>query len=199
MTELNRYKSSKIYTIRHKNDGSLIYVGSTAQALYQRWSMHKEAYLNLKYQTPFYKKMREYDINDWYIVLHEDIECENKEQLLKREGEVIREIGTLNKGIAGGSDTEYNKQTRKELYEKYKDRNKETQKKYYEKNKEKYKEYQEEYREINKEKIQEHYKENWSIKMTCECGCIFTTKNKIRHDKTKMHLNLLNRHNNKFE
>ena len=63
----------------------------------------------------------------------------------------------------------------------------------------KYKEYQEEYREINKEKIQEHYKENWSIKMTCECGCIFTTKNKIRHDKTKMHLNLLNRHNNKFE
>jgi hypothetical protein len=98
-----------------------------------------------------------------------------------------------------GIDTEYNKQTRKELYEKYKDRNKETQKKYYEKNKEKYKEYQEEYREINKEKIQEHYKENWSIKMTCECGCIFTTKNKIRHDKTKMHLNLLNRHNNKFE
>ena len=72
--------------------------------------------------------MREYDLNDWYITLYEDIECENKEQLLKREGEVIREIGTLNKGIAGGSDTEYNKQTRKELYEKYKDKNKETQK-----------------------------------------------------------------------
>ena len=188
MTELNKYKYSKIYTIRHKNDDSLIYVGSTIQTLYQRWSMHKAACLHLKYQTPFYKKMREYDINDWYIALYEDIECENKEQLLKREGEVIKEIGTLNKGIAGNSDTEYNKQTRKELYEKNKEKYQETQKKYYEINKEKYQEYQKEYIEANKEKIQEYYKENWSVKMTCECGCIFTTKNKIRHDKTKKHI-----------
>ena len=87
--------------------------------------------------------------------------------------------------------TEYNKEKRKEEYEKNKEKYQETQKKYYEKNKEKYQEYQKEYRETNKERIQEHYKENWSIKMTCECGCTFTAKNKIRHDKTKMHLNLL--------
>ena len=87
--------------------------------------------------------------------------------------------------------TEYNKEKRKEAYEKNKEKYQETQKKYYEKNKEKLQEYQKEYIETNKEKIQEHYKENWSIKMTCECGCTFTTKNKIRHDKTKMHLNLL--------
>ena len=95
--------------------------------------------------------------------------------------------------------TEYNKEKRKELYEKYKDISKETQKKYNEINKEKRQEYQKEYRETNKEIIQQHYKENWSIKMTCECGCTFTTKNKIRHEKTKMHLILLKLKNNKIE
>jgi hypothetical protein len=187
MTEINKYKYSKIYTIRHKNDDSLIYVGSTVQALYQRWVMHIAACLNLKYQTPLYKKMREYDINDWYIELYEDIECEKKEQLLKREGEVIRQIGTLNKVIAGGSD----KKTRKEIYEKYKDKSKETQKKYYEKNKEKYQEYQKKYQEANKEKLQAWYKEKRSIHMTCVCGCVYTVQHKIRHMKSQKHINIM--------
>ena len=37
----NKYKNSKIYTIRYKNDNSLIYVGSTVQPLYKRFAMHK--------------------------------------------------------------------------------------------------------------------------------------------------------------
>ena len=41
------------------------------------------------------------DWNDWYIELYENYPCENKEQLNKREGEIIREIGTVNKQIAG--------------------------------------------------------------------------------------------------
>jgi len=45
--------------------------------------------------------MRETNINDWYIELYEDFPTERKEQLNKREGVIIREIGTLNKNIAG--------------------------------------------------------------------------------------------------
>ncbi len=49
-----------------------------------------------------YIKIRESNnINDWYIELYEDYPTTNKEKLLKRESELIREIGTLNKIIAG--------------------------------------------------------------------------------------------------
>ncbi len=32
----DKYKNGKIYTIRYKNDNSLIYVGSTVQPLFKR-------------------------------------------------------------------------------------------------------------------------------------------------------------------
>ena len=41
MSDDKRYKNSKIYTIRYRNDNSLIYVGSTTQPLYKRWYEHK--------------------------------------------------------------------------------------------------------------------------------------------------------------
>ena len=105
MSNDNKYKNSKIYTLRNKNDNNLIYVGSTIQPLYKRFSAHKK---NSKYKnTLLYKKMNETDLNDWYIELYEDYPCERKEQLNKREGEIIREIGTLNKYIAGGAVTKY--------------------------------------------------------------------------------------------
>jgi hypothetical protein len=37
----NKYNNGKIYTIRYKNDDSLIYVGSTVTPLYKRFSNHK--------------------------------------------------------------------------------------------------------------------------------------------------------------
>ena len=37
----DKYKNGKIYTIRCKNDDSLIYVGSTVQPLFKRWHQHK--------------------------------------------------------------------------------------------------------------------------------------------------------------
>ena len=37
----DKYKNGKIYTIRYKNDDSLIYVGSTIQPLFKRWYEHK--------------------------------------------------------------------------------------------------------------------------------------------------------------
>jgi len=41
--------------------------------------------------------------------------CNNKEILLKREGEIIREIGTLNKEISGRTREEYEKDNTEKL------------------------------------------------------------------------------------
>ena len=93
---VNNHKSRKIYTIRYKNDDNLIYVGSTVQPLYKRLTDHKIKTSNKKrngYNMLLYQKMRETDFNDWYIELYEDFPKERKEQLSKREGEIIREIG----------------------------------------------------------------------------------------------------------
>ena len=95
----DKYKNGKIYTIRYQNDDSLIYVGSTIQPLFKRWYEHKSKANNEKYKAYnllLYQKIRvTNNLNDWYIELYEEFSCENKEQLNKREGTIIREIGTL--------------------------------------------------------------------------------------------------------
>ena len=111
----NKYKNGKIYTIRSKNDVSLIYVGSTTQPLYKRFAQHKAKSKNLIHENrQLYIKMNETDINDWYIELYEDCPCDRKEELNKREGQVIREIGLLNKEIAGRTFKEY-REDKKEI------------------------------------------------------------------------------------
>jgi len=89
------YKQGKIYTIRCKTNDTLIYVGCTTEALSTDW-------------------------NDWYIEFYENYPCENKEQLNKREGEIIREIGTVNKTIAGRTLDEYYQTNIDKLLEKMK-------------------------------------------------------------------------------
>ncbi len=96
------YSKSQIYTIRNKNDNSLIYVGSTTQPLSKRWYSHKKNAYNEKYtgydNMELYIKMRETnDIDNWYIELYENCPCNNKNELHRKEGEIIRLIATLNK------------------------------------------------------------------------------------------------------
>jgi hypothetical protein len=168
MTDENRYKNSKIYTIRYKNDDSLIYVGSTIQPLYKRWNVHKCSSSNSKFQGPLYKKIRETgNIDDWYIELYEDYPCERKELLLQREGQVITEIGTLNKLITGRPKKEYDKLYKEEnrdiIAEKkkiYRKANNDKIKAYEENRKESRKKYAKEYYKKNKEYYKEYYKKN---------------------------------------
>ena len=93
------YQKGKIYTIRNKNDTNLIYVGSTCDKyLSNRMGHHKQDSKRNPYNH-FYKKIE--DWSDWYIELYENFPCNDKNELTKREGEVIREIGTLNMKNAG--------------------------------------------------------------------------------------------------
>ena len=123
----NKYKNSKIYTIRYKNDNSLIYVGSTVQPLYKRFAMHKVHSKDPKNENILlYNKFNETDINDWYIELYEDCPCERREQVTQREGQVIREIGTLNKNIAGRTCKEWREENKDKINEKHKEYDKKT-------------------------------------------------------------------------
>ena len=168
MSDDNKFKNAKIYTIRYRNDDSLIYVGSTVQPLYKRLSQHKKDSKKPENENrQLYKKINETDFNDWYIELFEDFPCERKEQLLQREGQVIREIATLNKIISGRTKKEYvqdNKDKIKEKDKKYREENKGKIKEYYEANKniiiEKAKENNKVYYKANKDIINEKRRNN---------------------------------------
>ena len=110
MSDDNRYTNSKIYTIRYRNDNSLLYVGSTTQPLHKGFHEHKRRLKNSKYNSSlFYSKIIELGFDDFYIELYENYPCNSKVELNRREGEVIREIETLNSNIAGRTKEEYKK------------------------------------------------------------------------------------------
>ncbi len=178
MTEkdINIYNNGNIYTIRCRTDNNLIYVGSTTQPLRKRWFTHKSRINNIKFNTSLlYRTMIEIGKEHFYIELYESYNCNSKEELNRREGEVIREIGTLNNNITG--------RTRKE----YRNDNKKHYKEWCEDNKEQLKVYNLEYKKENKERI----KQQQSQPFLCECGCSVLRAEKTRHQRTKKHINLM--------
>jgi hypothetical protein len=104
---MNKFLQSKIYTIRsHQTDD--IYIGSTTQLLCKRLSNHKNTYKHYlagKYHNVTSYKIIKYE--DCYIELLEAFPCETKEQLHKREGELIRSHKCVNKCIPGRIQSEY--------------------------------------------------------------------------------------------
>jgi hypothetical protein len=155
------YQNGKIYCIRSYQT-ELIYIGSTTQPLSKRLSLHKNNYkrwtiANIGYISAF--EILKFD--DAYIELIEDCPCNSKNELERREGQLIRETEkVVNKNIMGRSITEYyqdNKEQillhQKEYYEAHKEqkkeyyqKNKELKKEYYQKNKLRILQYQHEYK-----------------------------------------------------
>jgi hypothetical protein len=104
--------------------------------------------------------MEEIGKDNFYIELYEEYPCQTKEQLNKREGEIMREISTLNLRIAGRTFQEYR--------ETHKAEKAETDKKY---------------KENNKEVI----KEKRTMLFTCECGKSFQRDGIARHSRSESH------------
>jgi hypothetical protein len=122
---MNKYHGGKIYTLRSPSTDK-IYIGSTTQELYKRKAEHK------------LKKSNELSqLDDFYIELLENFKCENRNELNKREGELIRANDKcVNKYIAGRTQ----KESSKEWYENNKEGIKEKKRAYYANNIEKEKE-----------------------------------------------------------
>jgi hypothetical protein len=94
------YQQAKAYVIRSVSRPDLIYIGSTTQRLSKRFNSHK-----LPSNTTSSRQI--ILLGDAYIELLEEFPCDNKEQLLKREGELIRSHTCVNNRIAGRTPVEY--------------------------------------------------------------------------------------------
>ena len=83
------YQDGKIYTVRFHDNDKLIYIGSTTQSIAKRFSTHKR---NLNKSTLCLCVENNYN-NDWtscYYELYENHPCNSKDELHRKEGEVIR-------------------------------------------------------------------------------------------------------------
>ena len=157
------YQKGKIYTIRSRNSDK-VYVGSTCNELRKRIYEHKTDYKNWVNGNPKYVSSYEV-LKDGmcYIELFEKYPCNDKNELKRREGEVMRSMECVNKDIAGRTPKEY-----QEEHKEHKEHKKEYNKEYYQKNKE-------EYNKKQKEKI------------TCGCGGVVSRRHKAEHMRSKKH------------
>ena len=162
------YQDGKIYTIRCRNDNALIYVGSTTMTLPRRIAEHRFASVSNN-SRKLYQSVNG-DWENWYIELYEVFPCENKQQLNKREGEITREIGTLNHEIAGRTRKEWREDNPDKVkliaqtyYQNHREESLEVSRQYNINNNESRKEYKKKYREEHKAEISakriEYYKE----------------------------------------
>jgi hypothetical protein len=169
------YSRGEIYTITSPSSND-VYVGSTIKSLRDRMEGHISNWKNglgLGKHKEIVK-----DINDWNIRSFELYSCNNLEELLNREGEVIKEIGTLNKKISGKNNKECNieKTKNKKIYyeeqqdnmniyienqkedlKKYIENQKDDLKKYIEKEKDDLKKYIEEQKDFKETRIKNAY------------------------------------------
>ena len=123
------YQQGKIYTIRCRSDDTFIYVGSTTQSLAKRWGGHKKiSKTEINKNRLIYTTINE-DWNNWYIELYELYPCNSKEELCRKEGEIIRLIGNLNVKIEGRTHKEY-RENNKDKIKEYRESNKDKMKAY---------------------------------------------------------------------
>ena len=197
-----RYENGKIYVVRCKNDDTLVYVGSTIQTLEDRFKCHK-----CDKTCSLYKYVNG-DWDNWYIELYEEYPCKNKHILEIKEGEVQRDIATINKCIAGRTLKQWYQDNRDEIakqrkqhYQDNREKILEYKKQHYQDNLEKILEKHKQYKQNNREKIAEQRKEyyqnnsekileNMKQKITCDiCGSIVCKGDISKHKKTKKCIN----------
>jgi len=195
-----KYDNGKIYKI-WSSQTELIYIGSTTKLLCRRLADHKS---NIKlYNDNRYGYNSSFEIikyDDAKIELIENFSCNNKEELTKREGELIRQFKDVcvNMRIAGRTQQEYTQDNieqiteyQKKYYDENKEQIKENNKLYREEHKEQQAEYRKVYAEENKEKLKEYHKKYREQKFKCECGSVISNDGKSKHFKSKKHQSFL--------
>ena len=126
------YQDGKIYKIYNTiNDD--IYIGSTTQKLCERMRNHRNDHKSkLHFNFPIYKAFREHGVENFFIELIEKCPCNDKDELMKTEGNYIRTLkSSLNARIAGRTDKEYYGDNRDILLQKQREYNENNREKYY--------------------------------------------------------------------
>ena len=150
------YQRGKIYQIGDENYQEC-YIGSTVQELSMRMCGHRKDYRRFKeddgrYLT-VYNTFQKHGEAKCRIELMEEYPCNSRQELERREGELIRNTECSNKNIAG--------RTAKERYEDDRDKYLEKFRQYHKKNIERRSEYNKEYRENNKDKVKEQKRKDY--------------------------------------
>ena len=161
------YQLGKIYKVISPHT-ELFYIGSTTKRLLsQRMGKHRGDFNSYKAGKTNYISSFEY--GDAKIELIEIFPCNSKDELIAREGVLIRENKDLcvNKNVAGRSIQE----SSKACYEKNKVKRLADCKKYVADNIDKVRAYR-------------------NTIIDCECGEKTTNAHKYRHMKSKKHINL---------
>ena len=191
--DISKYDSGKIYKIVN-NQNSDIYVGSTTMELEQRMIKHKCDAKQRPNLSKFYTYMNEIGINNFDIELLEEYPCETKEELLIREGELIKKFGNLNQRIEGRTEEdkkEYGRQWKQNNRDRINQQRNERRKENPEKTREEYKKHGALYRERHRDRLNEKA----STKIDCECGGKYTLSHKAEHMNSKKHLTHLGAYN----
>lgn len=134
-----------------------------------------------------HKMMNDLGAEYFNIELMEHYPCESQEELQKRGGEMIKQLGALNQKAVGRSNEE-KKQLQKDYARDNKDKRNqqrnERRKENPEKTREEYKKYGAQYRERHPEKIKA-----WqTTKVECECGGKYTLSHKAEDLNSKKRL-----------
>jgi hypothetical protein len=173
------YSKAKIYAIK-SDQYDKIYIGSTCRPLNIRLNEHKCRKYDVKKEKS--KEILKY--NDAKIYLIEDYPCSNKDELRKREGEIIRQIGSMNMKVAGRTKQNYIAENN----EKHKDYHKQYQQQY--RQKPEVKQYKKQYQQ--KPDVKEYNYE----KISCICGCSISRHHISTHKKSQKHIKLIEQLNN---
>jgi GIY-YIG catalytic domain len=171
ITQVNKYNHSKIYKIC-SNLTDKIYVGSTTQTLAQRLRNHTSDYKQyIRTDIHYVTSYEIIKLGDSYITLIEENNFNNRQQLDRREGEIIKLNinNVVNKQITGRTDAEYMVD-----------------------NKHKRKQYKVDNAEYIKQIKKQYYINNKQQTIICECGSTMTNSVKQRHMKSPKHINLIN-------
>jgi hypothetical protein len=176
------YQNGKIYVIKSAETAD-VYIGSTCATLKNRLSKHKSAFRTKAKRLGTAVKILKY--SDAFIELVENWPCQNKKELLDREGTIIKSTpNCVNTQIQGRTMKQYKIDNFEKL--------KQQQKAYRENNKEmldrKYKDWYQSAKGIS---YRENLKARRNVKVVCpNCEKMYSKSNLRRHIKTKHPSNL---------
>ena len=190
MTTINKFNLSKIYAIKSPHT-DLYYIGSTTRPLCDRFTKHKSCYKGyLKGTYHFVTSFKIIEHDDAYIELLEEVNCENRNQLEKREGELIKEnkSNCVNKFIPCRTKIEWTQDNIDKIREQRKQRDIDNQemikqdgKQYYIDNCDRIKERVKQYRIDNADKIRERKKQ-----YRIDNSEMLKEKRRIKYAETKL-------------
>ena len=175
---MSKYQNGKIYKIVDVGYNKC-YIGSTCESLSQRMARHRARYRcqvqTGKTDTQCLKLFDEFGATNCKIEPIEHFPCNCKEELLRREGEHIRNNDCVNKNVAGRSKKDYKNEYKEYLQLKNKE--------HYEKNREHYLQMSNENYWNNKEDILTNKRET----ITCPCGSVVRKHEIRRHERSHKH------------